>query len=1003
VSSSEGRGRGAESMMWIIALLLAVIMVGLIIVAIRYLVTRKSGKSRVALAAVSGIVAIWVGYISILSVNWPGVLIIFLLRNSPALAVQSAAPNWQTALFGFGAALALSFLLYRLAAMELGRNRLPINASAMEIEEPGRRVSIIELVAAHIRYRFAGKLDRPLTNPGEPAYRLPSLPEPIDWANLAASLLTQLEPNLIAESFRYIQERKFFTLRESDAFGKSQSTLWIILPVNSEILDSEILKTFDSEFASKTTDIPDSSTFVACVKSNMRRDDVLKTPGNFSVRIISESSLVDKSLDFSQYAANLIRRFEQRPIPGTAYSLSDCFVPPRIYEVPPNSHESIQNNVPIESEFDLMSMLDTWSKRPNLEHISIVGEFGQGKSTALLAFCARWARSWAVGNRSGRIPLLIELRGKSPKRQAQDRFLAEWGDRYGLRGEALLNLIQSGRAILIFEGFDEVQDAGLRFDRFEQFRALWAFSYPEAKIIFTGRPNFFLDTDERERLLRSSLAARHAGLESSRIFALSFLNIPSISSALGTYSDIVRNQIVDQCTRDVAFFDIARRPSMLPVIANQWDQIRGSLELQGGITSAAIIGHFIDFLYSRKEADQDRLGEFQLLHRKCRHYFTQRVAWRMFTEGLHNTIDKDGFVSAIEDAYRQLDAEFRIDAPEIMEDPQIATSIAQLRERFKERPASEVIAAIATDVRTNGLFVPDPAGGRDNLYFPHKQYQEFVLGEIFVSWISASRKSSWVSRLASIQMMGCLAFEPTAIFFASGLLALNAIGKMPDRSLSTLVLNYFTSIFGTRLFSLSRFFPRSQTSKTYLKLLWQVPQEYRFMLFEPLSRELILLLMITTLILSLLVGFLLTNLSAGASPEHLLLFVRNPEVHDQLHNVKPAFANKAALIPGYFSVILAMMTLLSLMTIFLAALRLRSLRGRRVLGVEVCVLAMEIYRTNVVRRVIERHGPKANAALVLIVSRCLPRSSLPFRREILQDAQSELGLGSDVFESGNLI
>ena len=102
-------------------------------------------------------------------------------------------------------------------------------------------------------------------------------------------------------------------------------------------------------------------------------------------------------------------------------------------------------------------------------------------------------------------------------------------------------------------------------------------------------------------------------------------------------------------------------------------------------------------------ADLDQLGDYQLLHRDVRHYFTQQVAWRMVQKGLRNTIDKDQFALGIEEAYTKMDAEFRMDD---VADPRVASTISKLKEKFKDRPQSEIVAAIGTDVRTNGLFAP---------------------------------------------------------------------------------------------------------------------------------------------------------------------------------------------------------------------------------------------------------------------------------------------------------
>lgn len=546
--------------------------------------------------------------------------------------------------------------------------------------------------------------------------------------------------------------------------------------------------------------------------------------------------------------------------------------------------------------------------------------------------------------------------------------MAEWGDRYGLRGEALLNLVQAGRAILIFEGFDEIQDAGLRYDRFQQFKALWSFSYPEAKIVFTGRPNFFLDTNERERLLRSSPSARDAGLEASRVYSLAFLDIPAISKVLNRYPNEVREEIVAQCERDPAFLDIARRPSMLPVIGNQWKQIKNSLQAQGGITSATIISYFIDFLYMRKEADQDRLGEFQLLHRKVRHFFTQHIAWRMAATGLHNTIDNDGFVLAIEEAYRNLDAEFRFHALKSDDDPQIATSIAALGEKFKDRPLPEIIAAIATDVRTNGLFVPDPAGGRDNLYFPHKQYYEFVLAEIFVRWLTRRKSVPWLTKMPARPMMEMLEFEPMAIFFASGLLPIELITQPPKVPFLIQLQHEIASLSITLAQILMHWV--GKRPKDLQTILRYVPTEFKYLAAYGLGNTFPLMFLTS-------VGFVIpiASMAFAFLDKHPAAVTMNGNVRELLIAGLAALGAGAAVLTSTF---------------YLRLRRTAYLSGR--LQIDLCYLMMEIYRTDNLRQIMERKGTKACVSVILLTSRCKPRGSLAFRDIVMIHAKATLGL-----------
>jgi len=64
-----------------------------------------------------------------------------------------------------------------------------------------------------------------------------------------------------------------------------------------------------------------------------------------------------------------------------------------------------------------------------------------------------------------------------------------------------MKLIVAGRAVLIFEGFDEMAEAGDVESRLNHFRALWRFCYSGSKVIITGRPNFFLDDQELKAAL----------------------------------------------------------------------------------------------------------------------------------------------------------------------------------------------------------------------------------------------------------------------------------------------------------------------------------------------------------------------------------------------------------------------------------------------------------------------------------------------------------------------
>src|SRR6266446_1777495 len=225
----------------------------------------------------------------------------------------------------------------------------------------------------------------------------------------------------------------------------------------------------------------------------------------------------------------------------------------------------------------------------------------------MLEFCVQWARRYIKDNQSAeRIPLLIELRGQNPAEVDSLDFLSPWAGRYGIDPRQVYNLIKSGEAIVIFEGFDELRNAGRAYDRHEHFNALWLMTFPGAKLIFTGRPNFFLDEKEKNRTLRSDGVA---GSAFTQVWELDRLTEEEIKKASMGFDQAFSQSLMAAVQTHPAFLDIVSRPSMLPVVATIWPTIE-SHQTQGyDLTSAILLEYYIEANYRRKteEIEIDRL------------------------------------------------------------------------------------------------------------------------------------------------------------------------------------------------------------------------------------------------------------------------------------------------------------------------------------------------------------------------------------------------------------
>ena len=192
-------------------------------------------------------------------------------------------------------------------------------------------------------------------------------------------------------------------------------------------------------------------------------------------KIASLNSLID----FKDYFNDIKRRASIAHLPDSDLTLCDVYVPSLFLS---------QNNEKQKSNIE--EYLYTWLREPGQRQIALLGEYGQGKSTATLMWAYHLINE--NSNLHNRIPILIELRGTSPRNLTPLQFLGAWAAQYNINPQSLLRLLIAGRLVLVFEGFDEMALVGDVEMRLKHFRTLWQFSYPKAKILITGSTELFL-------------------------------------------------------------------------------------------------------------------------------------------------------------------------------------------------------------------------------------------------------------------------------------------------------------------------------------------------------------------------------------------------------------------------------------------------------------------------------------------------------------------------------
>lgn len=351
------------------------------------------------------------------------------------------------------------------------------------------------------------------------------------------------------------------------------------------------------------------------------------------------------------------------------------------------------------------------------EHLAILGDYGQGKTVLMHKIVHEML---AHPDEYPRIPILIELRGLSPRNDNEFSILGHWANRFKAKAEALWELHQAGKLLLILDGFDEMDLVGDTEMLFNHFTQLWALArVPNSQIIVAGRPNLFADDEQRRMAL---------GIQNPRT---------DLPYAQAIYLDKLRNEQIERVLRHAkaetqagilsalqnasensSFAEIITRPSTLFQLSTVWDSELA--KHQERLNSATVIGSFINKTYERQQRKGDTvLTAFE------RSYFMLGIAVGMMLEnGYTNQIKHKDLQKLVE----RLWANYPPKLPPYTDAMQGNQAKDFLPTRMKEN--ADALATILKDVRAGGILVQD-LSGRDVFKFAHKSYLEYLVSAFF--------------------------------------------------------------------------------------------------------------------------------------------------------------------------------------------------------------------------------------------------------------------------------
>jgi WD40 repeat protein len=335
--------------------------------------------------------------------------------------------------------------------------------------------------------------------------------------------------------------------------------------------------------------------------------------------------LLDLDADFSQYLDYLAREIQGRKIDTTYVPLA-CTKD----EFDPSTRKKIASSLYNESNGWIEGYIDRWLTDPSKEHISVLGEFGTGKTWFTLHYAwvamQRYLDARKRGVERPRLPLVIPLRDYAKAVSVESLFSEFFFRKYeiDLPGYSVFEqLNRMGKLLLIFDGFDEMAD---KVDRQKMINNFWELArtvVPGSKVILTCRTEHFPYATEGRALLNAELQASTASLTGEppqfEVLELKQFDNNQVQKRLSFHTT---PDIVQRVMNNPALVDLARRPVMIDLILEALPDIEAGKPVDMSRV-------YLYAIHRKMERDISDARTFTSLKDKL--YFLCELSWEMLS------------------------------------------------------------------------------------------------------------------------------------------------------------------------------------------------------------------------------------------------------------------------------------------------------------------------------------------------------------------------------------
>jgi formylglycine-generating enzyme required for sulfatase activity len=334
------------------------------------------------------------------------------------------------------------------------------------------------------------------------------------------------------------------------------------------------------------------------------------------VRAFTLDGFYRELIDFEPYVRDLIADYEQDELSTYYVDLGSRTADGSVYK-------------------PMDRYVDAWLNDPARNHISILGDYGTGKTSFCQQYAAKLGRRWLSDPDRNRIPILISLRDYGKAMSLQQLITDFLVNQYGIQApyDAFARFNADGKLVLLFDGFDEMAqkvDYQTTVDNFEELaRAV----LPGSKVLLTCRTSYFRTQEEAEELLRGQAPEGRELPDVSRRPAIDFTDRPNfeivhllpfdqadIQAILRKRFPKVWKPYWHQIEDTYNLPELAQRPVLLDMIARSLPQ----LEPGQAVNAAKLYEAYTD-LWLTRDWEKGR----HLITRQDKRLFMQELALEM--------------------------------------------------------------------------------------------------------------------------------------------------------------------------------------------------------------------------------------------------------------------------------------------------------------------------------------------------------------------------------------